>query len=252
MGGRLQGKVALITGGARGIGRSIVLAFAREGAHLAINYSSSEDWAKKTRDEAAALGMKAVALNADVTQASEVEALFGKVSAEFGRLDILVNNAGTYSRGKIVDLSEEEWDRVLGLNLKAVYLTCRQAARIMQEQKSGVIINIASGGGLGPDPGYLPSLAYATSKAGVVMLTKVLARELGPYVRVNAIAPGSIDSKEEKPFSESYKEKWSQKTPLRRVGVPEDIARVAVFLASDDSAYMTGQTLSVDGGIIML
>lgn len=252
MGGRLQGKVALVTGGAKGIGRDIALAFAQEGAHIAVNYSSSEDRAKKTRDEATALGVKAISLKADVTQAAQVEALFQKALSEFGRLDILVNNAGTYSGKKILDLSEEEWDRVLDLNLKSVYLTCRQAARIMQEQKSGAIINISSGGGLGPDPGYLPSVAYAASKAGVVMLTKILARELGPYVRVNAIAPGSIDSKEEKPFSESYKEKWSQKTPLGRVGVPEDIARVAVFLASDDSAYMTGQTLSVDGGIIML
>lgn len=252
MGKRLEGKVALVTGGARGIGRAIVLALAGEGAHVVINYHGSAEWADKTKDQAAALGIKAMALQADVTSAEEVEGLFQKTMKEFGRLDILVNNAGTYSGKPITELAEEKWDGVFDINLKAQFLTCREAAKIMLSQKSGAIVNLASGGGLGPDPGYKPSVAYTASKAGVIMLTKTLARELAPFVRVNAIAPGSIDSNEDRPYSQAFKEKVAQRVPLGRVGVSEDIARVVVFLASDEAGYMTGQTLSVDGGVIML
>lgn len=252
MGKRLEGKVALVTGGARGIGRAIVLAFASEGAKVVINYHGSSEWADKTEAEAAGLGVKAIALQADVTSEKEVEGLFHKAVKEFGRLDILVNNAGTYSGKPITELAEEKWDEVFDLNLKAVYLASREAAKIMLSKKSGIVVNLASGGGLGPDPGYKPSVAYSASKAGVVMLTKTLARELAPYVRVNAIAPGTIDSNEDKPFSPEFKQKVVQRVPLGRVGETEDIARVAVFLVSDESSYMTGQTLSVDGGVIML
>ncbi|MBI3287469.1 MAG: 3-oxoacyl-ACP reductase FabG [Chloroflexi bacterium] len=249
---RLEHQVALVTGGGRGIGRSIALALAGEGARVVVNYRTSAQPAEETVKEIIALGSSALAVAGDISQPADVERLVQSTLEHFGRLDILVNNAGVYSGKKLSDLSEETWQQVIDLNLKGVYLMCRAAARAMLEQRSGVIINISSGGGLGPDPGYQPSAAYAASKAGVVMLTKVLARELGPHIRVNCSARGHADAKPDRPFSPASRERISKLAPLGRVGTPEDIADVAVFLASDASRYMTGQTLSVDGGIIML
>ncbi|MFQ6058080.1 MAG: SDR family NAD(P)-dependent oxidoreductase [Anaerolineae bacterium] len=245
---RLKDKVALVTGAGRGIGREIALALAQEGAHVAVNYAHSAEGAQATMEEAMALGVRAIAVQADVSRADQVKAMVQRVVDELGRLDILVNNAAVFSSKPLFEVSEALWDEILAVNLKGAFLCAQAAARVMLEQGSGVIVNIASGGGLEPYPGYKVSAPYAASKAGVVMLTRVLARELAPQVRVNCVAPGIIDSKAQ-PMPQAVREKFSALTPLGRVGEPADIASVVVFLASNESRFMTGQTLSVDGGL---
>jgi len=248
---RLVGKVALVSGAGRGIGRAIALALARQGAHVALNYHVSRDSARETAEEIRELGQQAVTIQADVSKEDDVQRMVGRTIHELGRLDILVNNAAVFSSTPLLELSAAEWDRIIDINLKSVFLCCQAAARVMLEQGSGVIINVSSGGGLGPDPGYPVSLAYAASKAGVIRMTKRLAQELGPSIRVNGVAPGVISSKA-KPMSKTMVDRISRLAPLGRVGEMADIADVVVFLASDEARYMTGQTLSVDGGIIML
>ncbi|HID87508.1 MAG TPA: 3-oxoacyl-ACP reductase FabG [Anaerolineae bacterium] len=247
---KLKDRVALVTGAGRGIGREIALALAREGAHVTVNYAHSAEGARATVEEARALGVRAIALQADVSRADQVEAMVQRTVDELGRLDVLVNNAAIFSSTPLFEVTEALWDEILAVNLKGVFLCARAAARVMLAQGAGVIVNIASGGGLDPYPGYRTSAPYAASKAGVIMLTRVLARELAPQVRVNCVAPGIVDSKA-RPMSKAAKEKFSALTPLGRVGEPADIADVVVFLASDDARFMTGQTLSVDGGLLM-
>jgi 3-oxoacyl-[acyl-carrier protein] reductase len=247
---KLKERVALVTGAGRGIGREIALALAREGAHLAVNYAHSAAGAQTAVEEARALGVRAIAIPADVRRAAQVEAMVQQAVDELGRLDILVNNAALFSAKPLFEVSEALWDEILSVNLTGVFLCAQAAARVMLEQGAGAIVNIASGGGLDPYPGYRTSAPYAASKAGVIMLTRVLARELAPRVRVNGVAPGIVDSRA-RPMPESVRETFSARTPLGRVGEPADIAAVVVFLASDDSRFVTGQTLSVDGGLLM-
>lgn len=247
---RLKDKVALVTGAGRGIGRAIALTFAREGAHVVVNYFHSEAMAKATVEEAGAFGVQALALCADVSKREEVQNMVKKVLDKFGRVDILVNNAAIFSTAGLFDVTEELWDEIFDINLKGVFLCSQGVGRAMLERGSGNIINIASGGGLSPRPGYEVSVAYAASKAGVIMLTKRLAVELGPKVRVNAVAPGIIDSKPEG-MNESAKHRLSEPALLKRVGDSDDIARAALFLASDEGGFITGQILNVDGGIIL-
>ncbi|MBI4497154.1 MAG: 3-oxoacyl-ACP reductase FabG [Chloroflexi bacterium] len=248
-GRRFAGKVALVTGAGRGIGRAIALAFAREGAAVAINYMATREGAERTAEEARRLGVPALAVPADVSLASDVTAMIAQVEREWGRIDILVNNAAVFSPAPLFEVTEALWDRIQGINMKGVFLCSQAAARGMVQRGSGVIINLASGGGLSPDPGYDVSVAYASSKAGVLMLTKRLALELAPAVRVNAVAPGMIDSKPEQ-MSDAFRARFAAQTPLRRLGWPEEIAAAVLFLASDEAAFITGQTLNVDGGII--
>ena len=246
---RLPGKVALVTGAGRGLGRAIAKALAQDGALLAINYRESAQGALEAAAEASRFGGRAITVRADVSQAAEVRAMMDEVHKVYGRLDILVNNAGIFLRVPVLDVTEAQWDEVLRTNLKGTFLCAQAAGRLMTGQQSGVIINLASGGGLSPRPGYETSVPYAASKAGVIMLTRRLALELAPHVRVNAVAPGVIESRPG--WSEESRRRLGAASLLGRIGTPEAIANAVVFLASDDAASITGHILNVDGGVVL-
>jgi 3-oxoacyl-[acyl-carrier protein] reductase len=245
---RLLGKRCLITGGGRGLGRAIALAFAAEGASLAISYDQSAAGARATVGEAEARGAQAVALRADLSRRAEAAGLVEAALAALGGLDVLVNNAGLFSQKPFLETDDSLWDRILAVNLTAPFVLTRAAAPALLAQ-GGAIVNLASGGGLDPRPGYELSPAYAASKAGLIMLSRRLALELGPAVRVNCIAPGVIDSKPT-PMPEVLRAQFAAATPLGRVGEPSNVADAAVFLASAESAFITGQVLNVDGGLL--
>jgi len=246
---RLTGKVALVTGAGRGIGRAIAKALAQEGASLVLHHLESAQGAAEAAEEAGRLGVPTLVARADVSLAPAVRNMFEEIHRTFGRLDILVNNAGVFSRVPLLEVAEAHWDRVLDVNLKGTFLCAQAAARVMLAQQSGVIVNLASGGGLSPRPGYETSAPYAASKAGVIMLTRRLALELAPHVRVNAVAPGIIESRPG--WSEDVRKRLGAVSLLRRVGTPEAVANAVVFLVSDDAATITGHTLVVDGGTVL-
>ncbi len=246
---RFSGKVALVTGAGRGLGRAISKALAQEGAAVALSYHESDRGAHEAAEDAARFGVRAVPVRADIARASEVRDLFAEVQRTWGRLDILVNNAGVFSRVGLLDVTEDHWDQVLSVNLKGTFLCAQAAAPMMRAQQSGVIINLASGGGLSPRPGYDVSAPYAASKAGVIMLTRRLALELAPHIRVNAVAPGIIESRPG--WTEDTRKRLGAVSLLKRVGTPEAIANAVVFLASDDAASITGHVLNVDGGVVL-
>jgi 3-oxoacyl-[acyl-carrier protein] reductase len=240
---RLKDKIALVTGSSRGIGRAIALAFAREGANVVVNYLRSEEKARQVVLEIESLGRKAIAVKADVSKINEVQEMVDECIKQFGRLDILVNNAADFS---VMEFSLENpdwqgWDRMVNVNVKGMLICSQIASRHMLKQKSGVIINIVAdcaGGGL----------CYMLTKSAGIPLTRGLARALAPHVRVNAIRPGSIDTGWISALSEEEKKKLKEKIPLKRWGQPEDIAKVAVFLASEESAFINGAIIAVDGG----
>jgi 3-oxoacyl-[acyl-carrier protein] reductase len=247
--GKLDQKVALITGGARGIGRQIALTFAREGADIVVgDLIETEAVAQEIR----AAGRQALTVRSNVSSKKDVEHLIDATIDRFQKIDILVNNAGTSRRVPFLEISEQEWDSVLNTNLKGIFLCTQAAARHMAKQRSGRIINLASIYGVGSITSGL--VHYAASKAGVVQLTRFCALELGEYgIRVNAIAPGLVItdllSVGRSPDElKKHIEKRSQKTALGRVCVPQDIANVALFLASEDSSLISGQVMVVDGG----
>jgi len=247
--GRLDGKVAVITGAARGIGKQIALTFAREGADVVCaDVADTEGLASELRD----LGRKALAVKTDVTKKAEVERLADETIRAFERIDLLVNNAGIVRPAGLMDLREDDWDAVLDVNLKGVLLCTQAVAGHMVKAKSGRIINIASVAGLNTVAG--PVASYAPSKAGVIQLTKVSALELGPHgINVNAIAPGPVITDltyegRTRAKAEEYIEASRKKAVLGRLATPEDIANVALFLASEESSMITGQTIAVDGG----
>lgn len=246
----LEGKVAIVTGAARGIGRGIALALAGQGAHVVAHYNASQEAAEETRCAIVALGVRAAVVQADLRQVSAAQQIVAAAQDAFGGVDILVNNAGVFSGKPALEISPEDWQRVHTVNLHSPFLLCQAAARVMRAGRGGVMLNIASGGGLSPQPAYATGAHYATAKAGLVMLTKRLAYEWAPDIRVNCIAPGLIDSKPT-PLPESWRRKVMPHVPLNRIGSVEDIAQAAVFLCSDQSAYMTGQIINVDGGILM-
>ncbi len=245
--GKLDGKTALITGAATGIGRAIALAFANEGAWVGINYRTSEDEAKALASHVTEAGGKALILRADISLASQVKDMFGRIEDEWGRLDILVNNAGIVRRAKLWELTEEIWDEMMAVNLKGAFLCSQAAARLMVKQGGGCIINIAS---MRAISGSESSMHYAVSKAGLIALTKCLARELAPNIRANAIAPGYVDTRIQSYLTPEARAKIEAETPLRRFGKPQEIAAAAVYLAAD-ATFMTGQVLVVDGGRTM-
>ncbi len=238
----LRGQVALVTGAGRRIGREIALALARAGADVVVNYNRSRAGALSTVRDVRELGVNSVAFRADVTKPRQVQRMFQSVMRRFRRLDVLVNNAGDFFPVRWDRLTEEDWDRLLGVNLKGTFFCAQAAARIMSRRKRGRIINISSLGGLEAWPGYMH---YCSSKAGVIMLTRCLAKALAPHVQVNSVAPGSILFPGERrgPWSEDV----IRSTPLRRPGRPEDIAEMVLYLAARGD-FITGQVIAVDGG----
>ena len=234
----LEGQVALITGAAKRIGRSICLRLAADGADIVINYASSKPEAEELVAEIKSSGRRAIAVQADVSHRADVQKLFTATENEFGRLDILVNNSGTFFEAKFEELTEDQWDHILNVNLKSQFLCAQSAAPIMKRQGRGRIINLSSLGGLLPWPAYTH---YCVSKAGCIMLTRCLARALGPEILVNSVAPGTIQFPGEPPD-----EDYIKRVPLHRTGTGDDIARAVAYLATAD--FVTGQILAVDGG----
>ncbi|MGH2369430.1 MAG: SDR family NAD(P)-dependent oxidoreductase [Chloroflexota bacterium] len=245
-GSEMAGKVAIVTGGGTGIGRGCSLAFAARGARVAVNYSRSRDEAEQTAQDCAAAGGAGVAIQADVARPAEIDSLVYQTVDRWGRVDVLVNNAGTTVFASYDDLdamTEEAWDQILDVNLKAVFFACRAVAPHMKRVGSGSIVNVASIAGLRP---VGSSVAYCASKAAVLSLTQTLATALGPEIRVNAIAPGFIATRWHA-GREMNAERMRTVTPLRRNGTPEDVAEVALFLATS-AAFVTGEIVVVDGG----
>jgi NAD(P)-dependent dehydrogenase (short-subunit alcohol dehydrogenase family) len=244
----LHGKVAIVTGGKSGIGRAIALALAEAGADVAVCGRVLEDGQlRAVAGEIQRLGRRSLAVRADISRKTDVDDLVQMVVNEFGEIDILVNNAGIFFEASFLEASEDNWDKVIDTDLKGYYFCCQAAGKIMVAQKRGNIINITSGVTMKAHPQV--SL-YSIAKAGVVMLTKVLAVELAPYnIRVNAISPSLVKTKLIEPwFSEDALEQEKHEIPLGRVAEPVDMTGAAVFLASDSSSFITGQTIVVDGG----
>ncbi|MDO5577182.1 MAG: 3-oxoacyl-[acyl-carrier-protein] reductase [Fibrobacter sp.] len=244
----LTTRTALITGGARGIGKEIALTLAKYGCDIAISDIDLET-AKMTASEIEGLGRKSLALKADVSNASDVEGLFKAFLETFGKIDILVNNAGITRDGLLVRMKEADWDQVLNVNLKSAFLCCKEVARPMMKMRYGKIVNIASVVGLMGNAGQAN---YSASKAGLIGLTKTLAREFATRsINVNAVAPGFIRTAMTDKLSDSEKEKLSSQIPMQKLGTPTDIANAVAFLCSPLSDYVTGQVLTVDGGLVM-
>ncbi|MEH7106800.1 3-oxoacyl-[acyl-carrier-protein] reductase [Bacillus sp. JJ1764] len=245
----LDGKIALVTGASRGIGREIALELARLGANVAVNYSGSEAKANEVVDEIKAMGKEAFAVKCNVAEAEEVAEMVKATIDQFGRLDILVNNAGITRDNLLMRMKEEEWDDVININLKGVFLVTKAVTRQMMKQRHGRIINIASIVGVSGNPGQAN---YVAAKAGVIGLTKTTAKELASRnITVNAIAPGFITTDMTEKLPEDVKAEMLKQIPLSRLGEPKDIAKITAFLASEDSSYITGQTFHVDGGMVM-
>jgi NAD(P)-dependent dehydrogenase (short-subunit alcohol dehydrogenase family) len=242
----LKGKVALVTGASKGIGKGIALELARAGCDVAVNFNQDKEGAAATVDEITGMGRRAVAIAGDVSKRAQVENMFQMLLEAFGGLDILVNNAGIQTWKPLLELAEADWDRVMATNLKGSFLCTQQAGKIMQAE-GGAIINIGSGCNKIP---FRSLVDYTASKGGLEMFTKVSALELGPYrIRVNCVAPGSIEIERTKKELGDYAAMWAKVTPLGRIGTPRDIGRAVVFLGSDMADFITGQTIWVDGGL---
>ena len=244
---RLAGKVALVTGAQQGIGKAIALAYGREGASVVVNYLDSQAAAEEIAAQIRALGQRAMPIAGDVAQAADVRRMV-EVGESLGGIDILVNNAGIFPRVEFLDMTEAQWDEVLNVNLKGTFL-CTQAVaqKLVERGRGGAVINLASSAAFRSSP---RGVHYVASKAGIVGVTRATALELAPYrVRVNAIAPGTTDTAQPRyGMSEEELQAAGRQVPLGRMGTPEDVADLAVFLASDEARHITGQTLHVNGG----
>lgn len=246
---KLEGKVAVVTGASRGIGRAIALKLADEGAKVVVNYSGSQAKAEEVVATIQENGGEAVAVQASVSKTEEVSALMDAAVKTFGSLDILVNNAGITRDNLLMRMKEDEWDDVLDTNLKGVFLCTKAVTRQMMKQRAGRIINISSIVGVAGNAGQAN---YVAAKAGVIGLTKTTAKELASRnILVNAIAPGFIETEMTEQLPKDIKQGMLTQIPLAKLGQPEDIAKAVAFLASDDANYMTGQTLHIDGGMVM-
>ncbi len=244
----LQGKTAIITGASRGIGKGIAQVFAQHGANVAFTYSSSEEAAKALEDELSGLGVKAKAYKSDAASFQQAQELADNVLKEFGSIDVLVNNAGITKDNLLMRMTEEDFDKVIEVNLKSVFNMTKAVQRTMLKQRKGSIINMSSVVGVKGNAGQTN---YAASKAGIIGFSKSVALELGSRnIRCNVIAPGFIETEMTAKLDEETVKGWRAAIPLKRGGTPEDIANACVFLASDMSDYITGQTLHVDGGML--
>ena len=242
----LEGKTALITGAARGIGKAIALKFAQEGCNIAFTDLEVNE---ETQWEIAALGVKAKSYASNAADFAQTEEVVKQVKEEFGSIDILVNNAGITKDGLMLRMTEQQWDAVIAVNLKSAFNFIHACVPVMMRQRGGSIINMASVVGVHGNAGQAN---YAASKAGLIALAKSIAQEMGPKgIRANAIAPGFIETAMTAALPDEVREQWKQKIPLRRGGQVEDIANVATFLASDLSSYVSGQVIQVDGGMNM-
>jgi len=249
---RLKNKIALVTGSSRGVGRAIVLAYAREGANVVVNYTSNEAAANEVVEAIGGMGSRAIAVRADVAVKSDVERLVQSTVDTFGRIDILVNNAGFTRPALMLKMTEDQWDEVVDIHLKGAFLCSQAAARHMKEQNSGKIINVTSVAGL---VGTVGQINYSAAKGGVISMTKSLARELARYnICANVISLGIVatDMTEKIRTDEKLKEIYMNRILLKRFAEPDDISPAFVFLASDESNYITGQLLCVDGGYGMI
>lgn len=245
--GQFDGKVALVTGAARGIGQATALKLAAGGADIAL-CDLQKEWIAETESHVKALGRRAESFTMNVAESGDVVRAVAEVEQAFGRIDILVNNAGITKDGLLMRMSEEDWDNVLDINLKGTFLCSKAVARIMMKQRTGTIVNVASIIGLIGNAGQCN---YSASKAGVIAFTKSLAKELAPRnIRANAVAPGFISTKMTDNLPEDIQKKMLDNIPLKRFGTPDDVAKVIAFLAGDDSAYVSGQVITVCGGMV--
>lgn len=243
----LEGKVALITGGARGIGKSIAICFASEGAHIAFSDLKIDEQAEALELELSGYGIKAKGYASDASSFDGSEELVNNVVEHFGKIDILVNNAGITRDNLLMRMSEADWDLVIKVNLKSIFNMTKAVQKVMLKQRSGSIINMSSVVGIEGNAGQAN---YSASKAGLIGFTKSIAMELGSRnIRCNAVAPGFIETDMTAKLSEEVRKSWAEQIPLRRGGKPEDVAKAALFLASDLSSYITGQVISVCGGM---
>lgn len=245
---RLKDKVAIITGGGRGIGKTTCLRFAEEGAKVVVVATNKED-IQNVVDEVKAAGGEALGMAVDVTNREQVDQMVQDTVEKFGRVDILINNAGITADARMEKMTEEQWDRVIDVNLKGVFNCGQAAAKVMIEQKSGVIINASSLVGI---YGNFGQTNYAATKWGVIGMAKSWAKELGPKgIRVNAVAPGFIMTPMTEKMPEKVLDMMKEKSPLKTLGYPEDIANAYLYLASDEARFVTGTVLSVDGGVVL-
>ena len=245
----LTGKVALVTGASRGIGQATAIELAKAGADVVVNFIGNEAVAQETVEKIEALGRKAIKIKANVGDADDVQAMVDEAIATFGHIDILVNNAGITRDGLLIRMKDSDWDEVLNINLKGVYLVTKAVAKLMVKQRAGRIINMTSVSGV---TGNVGQANYAAAKAGVIGFTKTCAKELAARgITENAVAPGFIETAMTDVLPEKIKEGIAATVPFGRMGQPEEIASVVTFLASDFASYITGQVLNVDGGMVM-
>jgi 3-oxoacyl-[acyl-carrier protein] reductase len=245
---RLKDKVSIVTGASRGIGRGIAKMFAEEGAKVVINYNTSKNEASSLAEEIKKMGRDVLLVQADVSKADQVKNMVRNTLERFGRIDVLVNNAGTLIPARsFLESTEEGWDTTLDVNLKGAYLCCKEVAPIMLKQKKGKIINISSISGLYEKSG-MGYVDYVSSKAGMIGLTRALAVHLGPAINVNSIAPGTVETEIVAALPADVKQQMKDEALVKRLGTPQDMAYAAVYLASDESDFVTGEVVTVSGG----